>query len=384
MKSIYLFLFIILIFDCNTPKKVNDHNHSVHDNHSHENHSHETANTIIKANDYFGNYTLKDAKYGTNTTVTIKNDTRTMVTNALPNHKTGNFPNQGNPNTIKAQKIIRQFPLNPVYIGTPEWVREPGVALNGVKFEPGTAEVVICDTGENYRVEAFQNIIDLGLDFNNAHVQPTGAYHYHGIPTSIIEKFYTGDDLVHIGFAMDGFAMYYSKSGKYKSSYKLLNGNRAGEDCTYTNPHNERSIAVDGHHDGTYGSDFEFIKNYGDLDACNGITINGNYFYIVTNSYPYVSRCLMGEVIKTKNNGFPSGQQHGKRPRRERPSVSEVLKHMDTNNDGKISIKEAKEPLKEDFYKLDENNDGFITKTEIEKGASGQHNIGAGRPPRRN
>ena len=167
----------------------------------------------------------------------LMSDIRKMITNALPNHKTGEFPRKGNPNTISSQNRTYSFPVNPKYTGKPKWVREPGVALNGVKFEPGTAEVVECETGENYRVEAFQNIIDLGLDFNNAHVQPTGAYHYHGSPTSVINNFDKGDDLVHLGFAHDGFPMYYSKSGKYKSSYKLLEGHREGEDCVYENPH---------------------------------------------------------------------------------------------------------------------------------------------------
>ena len=109
-----------------------------------------------------------------------------------------------------------------------------------MKFEPGTAEVVICDTGENYRVEAFQDLINLGLDFNNAHVQPTGAYHYHGTPTSVIEDLDTGEDLVHIGFAKDGFPIYFSKSEAYKPSYTLIDSNREGEDCTYTNPKRTR------------------------------------------------------------------------------------------------------------------------------------------------
>lgn len=43
----------------------------------------------------------------------------------------------------------------------------------------GTAETVTCTTGGTFRVEAIQDIYDLGLDFNNAHVQPTGEYHYH-------------------------------------------------------------------------------------------------------------------------------------------------------------------------------------------------------------
>ena len=290
--------------------------HSHKGNHTHD---HDEA-TTSNYDHYFGAYTLEDAHYGTKTTVTIDNGIRTMVTNALPNHKTGAFPTKGNPNTISAQNRTYTFPVNPKYTGNATWAREPGVALNGVKFEPGTAEVVACDTGENYRVEALQDEIDLGLDFNHAHVQPTGAYHYHGTPTSVIENYDTGEDLVHVGFAHDGFPMYYSKSGAYKPSYKLVSGNREGEDCTYENPMQKMDISLGGHHDGTYTSDFEFVDGSGDLDACNGITIDDKYVYLVTNEFPYVSRCLMGEFKEDRPKGpppgnRPNGARPGRRPR---------------------------------------------------------------------
>ena len=309
---------------------------------------------------------MSDDTYGTKTTVTITGDTRNMVTNALPNHETGVFPNQGNPNTISAQNKTYSFPLKPKYTGKAQWVREPGVALNGVKFEPGTAEVVVCDTGENYRVEAFQDLIDLGLDFNHAHVQPTGAYHYHGSPTSVIENSDTGQDLVHVGFAHDGFPMYYSKSGKYKPSFKLLDGDRDGEGCTYTT-HKTIDISVEGHHDGTYGSDFEYIEGYGDLDECNGITIDGKYMYLVTTEFPYISRCLMGEVEQEERQGSQKSNRGG-RGQEQRPSVADLIKQMDTNKDGKLSKNEVKGLLAEGFSKVDENNDGFISREELEKG----------------
>jgi len=291
-----------------------------------------------------------------------------MVTNALSNHKTGEFPRKGNPNPISAQNRTCTFPLNPKYAGKAKWIREPGVALNGVKFEPGTAEVVECETGENYRVEAFQDIINLGLDFNNAHVQPTGAYHYHGAPSFLIENFDSVEDLMHLGFAHDGFPIYYSKKGKYKPSYKVLAGNREGEDCVYENPKETIDVAVGGHHDGTFTSDFEYIEGSGDLDEFNGITINGNYLYVVTNEFPYVSRCLMGEVKEQSGRGGEGrpnrGQRNGK------PSFKELFQMMDLNNDKRISKSEAKGPLNEQFKSIDINNDGYLSKEELEKGRS--------------
>ncbi|AUC83624.1 YHYH protein [Lacinutrix sp. Bg11-31] len=350
-------ILVAVLFGCNSHKNTSIHTHD-EEYHSHDD---EASN---KVSNYFAAYSLKDESYDTKTEVTISGNERIMITNSLPNHETGAFPNQGNPNTISAQNLTYTFPLNPKYTGNAQWMREPGVALNGVKFEPGTAEVVECETGENYRVEAIQNVIDLGLDFNHAHVQPTGAYHYHGSPTSIISKFDTGEDLVHIGFAHDGFPMYYSKSGKYKPSYKLLNGNRDGEDCTYT-ARKTIDISVGGHHDGTYGSDYEYVDSSGDLDECNGITIDGKYIYLVTEEFPYISRCVMGEVSQQEQQGSAQGG------RGERPNTAELIKQMDVNKDGKLSKTEAKGPLKQDFSKIDTNSDGFISKEELEKGANG-------------
>lgn len=355
----------ILLLSCNTKKSISQHNHDTNHQHDETTHSHD---------DYFEAYTLTDNTYGTNTIVTVKGDTRTMITNALPNHKTGTFPNQGNPNTISAQSRTYTFPTNPVYKGKAQWVREPGVALNGVKFEPGTAEVVVCDTGENYRVEALQDVINLGLDFNHAHVQPTGAYHYHGTPTSVIETFDTGEDLVHIGFAHDGFPMYYSKSGKYKPSFKTIDGHREGEDCTYENPAQSMDISVGGHHDGTFTSDFEYVEGSGDLDECNGITIDGKYMYLVTAEFPYISRCLMGEVSQSERRG-PQREQHieqGQNRKQQRnqggrPSIDQLFEQMDVNEDGKLSKKEVKGPLLENFSKVDADQDGYITREELEK-----------------
>ena len=40
---------------------------------------------------------------------------------------------------------------------------------------------------------------------------------------------------------------------------------------------------------------------------------------------------------------------------------------MDKNEDGKLSLDEIKGPLKEDFSKVDTDEDGFITEDEFKK-----------------
>lgn len=59
-------------------------------------------------------------------------------------------------------------------------------------------------------------------------------------------------------------------------------------------------------------------------------------------------------------------QNNNERPKGP-PSIKQIFKDLDTNKDDKISIKEAKGPLKNDFKKIDLNEDGFISKKELKK-----------------
>ena len=258
--------------------------------------------------DFTKSYTINDETFGTKTNVTITDNERVMVTNALPNHSTGEFPNPGNPNTIKAQDVEYSFPTEPTLSGESKWAREPGVAVNGIKFEPETAERFVCETGEVYRIEAIQDLVDLGLDFNLAHVQPTGAYHYHGVPKELIKKLDTGNDILLVGYAKDGFPIYYSKSGKYKPSYTLSKELRTGDACSYKNPTNSMEKDLnDTNPDGIFVSDWTYVEGKGELDECNGIEINGSYSYFITDEYPYVSRCLKGVFKEEHHPGPPPG-----------------------------------------------------------------------------
>ncbi len=253
--------------------------------------------TSASSMNYLGDYTLDDAEFGTHVTVTVADGVRNIETNALPDHETGEFPNQGNPNTISAQNLSYQYPTEPTWTGDATFARTPGVAVNGVKFEPATAESVSCASGEEYRIEALQDVYDLGLDFNNAHVQPTGEYHYHGISELLADAYGTDDDLVMVGFAADGYLMYYSKSGAYSSGFAISDEPRSGTDCVASGPAGGDSIDIEGTTpDGTYTSDWVWSADNGDLDSCNGIEIDGTYAYVVTDEYPFVGRCLNGET----------------------------------------------------------------------------------------
>jgi len=259
---------------------------------------------VVANGDYLGSYTLVDETFGTQVMVTVDGGTRIITSNTLPNHETGDFPNSGNPNAIAAQDKTWTLTTEPAFTGQAQVVREPGVALNGVKFEPGTAESVPCSTGESYRIEGLQDMFDLGMDFNNAHVQPTGEYHYHGVSDLLVDAFASDEDLVLAGFAADGHLIYYSKSNAYTPSYALATDARTGTDCTYR----AAAIDLDGTTpDGTYVSDWVYTAGQGDLDECNGTVVGDAYAYMITEQYPYISRCLMGEFTEAGPGGPAPG-----------------------------------------------------------------------------
>lgn len=290
-----------------------DHDDEDHDHdHDDEDHDHDDEAGVTDMSGYLGDYTLIDEEFGTEVTVTVADGVRTIVANSLPNHETGDFPNSGNPNTISEQSLSFEFTTEPVYTGTASYAQTPGVGLNGVTFEPGTAETATCSSGETYRIEALQDLYDLGLDMNNAHVQPGGQYHYHGLSELMVDAFDSDEDLVLVGFAADGHLMYVSKSDAYASSYSLSTETRTGTDCLISGPDGTVVDLEGTTPDGTYSSDWIYTEGAGDLDQCNGTEIDGTYAYVITDEYPYIPRCLMGEAANTGGpGGGAAGQQAG-------------------------------------------------------------------------
>jgi ribonuclease BN (tRNA processing enzyme) len=329
-----------------------------------------------------------------------KKDVRIIKSNAIPNHTVGQFPTKGNPNTISEQDKVYTVDLTPelankiTYVydlgidqGKPNYVF--GVAINGVKFEPSANEYFRNkDTNQpNYEwtLEPLSPEVNLGEDYNNAHVQPNGEYHYHGTPTGLVANFDT-NTMTLVGWAADGFPMYYkmgyanpmdANSGviQLKSSYGLKQGERPGDGVA----------APNGTYSGKYVRDYEFQQDSGDLDACNGrigVTPEfpkGTYYYVVSDAFPSASRCFMGtpsadfkigggkKQTQQGGNQPKQGQQKSNKNRSSNtaPSFTNMLKKMDANKDGKISSSEAKGKLKENFKNRDTNNDGYITEDEM-------------------
>ena len=255
---------------------------------------------------------------------------RILSGNGIPNHEVGTFPNADNPNTIREQNVNKRFTL------CPEIITESGLevvgpaleiayALNSVKFDPATAgrcndagECSLAQGQGSWNIEALgHDTFDFGDDMNHAHVQPNGAYHYHGMPELLMGFLGGSRGMTLVGWASDGFPVYarygYSDANNSNSeiksltsSYRLksepdinrpmaLNALIGGPGQGTTNPNTPIPM-------GAFTQDYEYVEGLGDLDQCNGrfgVTPDfpeGIYYYVVTDDFPFFTRCLKGGV----------------------------------------------------------------------------------------
>lgn len=75
------------------------------------------------------------------------------------------------------------------------------------------------------------------------------------------------------------------------------------------------------------------------------------------------SNATSDSTPQSKSDNRPDNRPN--KPRGERPTFSDLIAKMDQNKDGKLSESEVEGPLKNDFSKIDINNDGFITADEF-------------------
>ncbi len=244
-----------------------------------------------------------------------------LKTNGLPDHETGMFPNPNCPGPILAQS-------NPLKIAKSPQVAARTTALNGWLFGVCVNGVALDPTGPFYRGEPgtgwhFEVMSalarpQLGLDANNAHTQPSGEYHYHGLPTGLIQRLQREQaarkekSMVLIGFAADGFPIYAPVGHKdprdpksplveMRSSYQLKSGQRPAG-----GPGGK-------HASGIFVQDFEYRPGVGDLDDCNGrfgVTPEypqGIYHYFVTSAFPFIPRSWKGTPDQSFFHPLPIG-----------------------------------------------------------------------------
>jgi hypothetical protein len=240
---------------------------------------------------------------------------RELTANGIPDHEVGEFPNANNPNYITEQSVSASFAFTPTEstvvtaLGGPRG--DIGFVLNGVKIDAGTAGS--CDDSGNscslinpsggWGIEALgQTSFNFGTDDNNAHVQPDGVYHYHGIPEGFI-TLQGGNDstMTIIGWAADGFPIYarygYSVASDDTSDIKSITGS-----YQLITTVSEFRPSVDIYPLGTFAQDWEYVEGSGDLDECNGRFgatpefPEGIYHYYATDTYPYFQRCVKGSL----------------------------------------------------------------------------------------
>ena len=265
-------------------------------------------------------------------TETVNGSMRNVQGSGIPNHAYGNqfqdFPPM-DPNSdteVTDQNHNFTFTANPQLAGSQTSILntttgrpaiEFGIAVNAVPIDPAPAEPFIFEnpnTGEynwDWVFEPNNNKEDVGLDCAVAHVQPDGAYHYHGDMAPLADIVSPGiscgvapSSPAQVGWAADGYPIIYrygpTADGAgvelLEPSYRLKSGMRPGDGVT----------EPDGQYDGQYTNDYEYVDGLGDLDECNGmersITISTNagtsetfdYFYVITEDFPIIGRCLSG------------------------------------------------------------------------------------------
>jgi hypothetical protein len=241
---------------------------------------------------------------------------RTLTANGIPDHDVtdGSFATP-----IGAQNIVVHFPLSPSLSSAKAKALDKtasGYALNGVKFDPGTAGTCAsdatstargagCDPArgrDSWSLEAIGGAFKFGTDSSNAHVQPNGQYHYHGMPVGYMARVNGGAEaMTLVGFAIDGFPIY--------ARYGHASASDAASALVSVKPSYQKKAVADSGRPttstfpmGTFTQDYEYVAGSGDLDECNGRTgvtpefPQGIYHYFITDSFPFIQRCVKGGV----------------------------------------------------------------------------------------
>ncbi len=246
--------------------------------------------------------------------LTNEGTTCTITANSIPNH---DFNDGGSFATEVAEvDITHTIPRNPSAAGGATALSlqvDNGIFLNGVKLDLlaaacygvggevlGQERIGCMQTDTPWRYDPVA--AGFGVDTNSAHVQPTGAYHYHADPGAMYDTTGAAASGV-IGFAADGFPIFgpwISDGGTVRrvlSGYALKAGDRVSQAGEGAFP--------GGAYDGTYIDDYVWDEANGDLDACNGMTADGVYGYYLTAGYPYVMACFMGAPDASFSKGPP-------------------------------------------------------------------------------
>ncbi|CUH80527.1 hypothetical protein TRM7557_02942 [Tritonibacter multivorans] len=318
-------------------------------NHTHgtlgEGHTHDITDRILTNRsgdcaDYAAAYTAapRDVQRRRDHTaavqVTVKGAQCQITSNAMPNH---DFNTAGARfvTPVQETQTTLSVPRNPQPAARTTALSQrsyDAVLLNGVVvdllsagcYRPDARRAdrngnvhIGCSTRDMWLLDPLGPGTSFGTDAHNAHTQPDGRYHYHGNPMALFDDQPSPEGSPVIGFAADGFPIFGSYfvdgSGtlrKARSGYSLRSGSRP-----------DGADSPGGRYDGTYVDDYQFTGT-GDLDECNGMTVDGQYGYYVTDSYPWMMNCFAGNPDGSFDKGRPGGRArpaHGHPPHAGRP-----------------------------------------------------------------
>lgn len=246
--------------------------------------------------------------------ITANDDSCTLVSNGIPNHNF-NDTSAHFANDVSTQSISVSISRSPQQATTPTGLTQQvnnGIMLNGVVidllsagcYDPSSPQAsdgsqgddegitpIGCQDSHPWLADPLGIFHRFGADSHNAHTQPGGLYHYHGNPNAMFDDNPGDQGSPVIGFAADGFPIY--------GSYFLDETTGAVREAKsgYTLKTNRETVSgydtPPGIPDGKYINDWEFT-NAGDLDECNGMTVNGQYGYYVINEFPWIINCYKG------------------------------------------------------------------------------------------
>lgn len=228
--------------------------------------------------------------------ISVNNGKCVFRTNAIPNHDF-NDGDRAFPNEVSEQDDSFEITASPSIASTItelSLIRDNALMLNGVKVDIlaagcfGVGKTGCNDLTTPWRYDPMHEANGFNIDSHNAHTQADGTYHYHGTPNALFHSHVAQESPV-IGFAADGFPIYgsyFNDGGTVRqatSSYRLRSGTR---------PNGQGEPG--GNYDGAFRDDYEYVDALGDLDECNGMVVDGEYGYYVTDNYPYILACFKG------------------------------------------------------------------------------------------
>ncbi len=292
------------------------------------------SNRSASCENYVGSYYAdvediqRSSAFQGNVTITSDGSNCTIQVDSIPNYDF-NTASDNFATPVSEQDRSFTVPVNPsnassvtaMSLGLATAVMRNGVlvetlpaACYSVGNEPLGEEKIGCggDQIDNpWRYDPMSPLNDFGTDSHNAHVQPTGLYHYHGNPMAMFNNNCASVSSASpiVGFAADGYPVYGScieDNGTIRevtASYQLKDGGGTRQSVNgYTTPVAGQGSIDSNNYDGQFRGDYEYVANSGDLDECNGMTVNGQYAYYVTNAFPWMVNCFQGTVDASFSN----------------------------------------------------------------------------------